>query len=132
MRVTAAVAGSSAATAVVVQRLPTQVNPTCTPGIFHHLCRKKPTGAVAAGEPAEQQPVEQQQQQQQERKKKGPKNLWSLSTGWKTVHINDELILGADEFGFAGLEVLEDASVIDPGTALLLRVLLLLGAPHMP
>jgi hypothetical protein len=32
--------------------------------------------------------------------------------GWKTVDVGDELLLGAEESGFAGLEVLEDYTLI--------------------
>jgi ATP-dependent RNA helicase DDX24/MAK5 len=53
---------------------------------------------------------------QQQRKKGGKaRNPWAAATGWKSVDVNDELILGAEEFGFAGLEVMEDTSLIDPG-----------------
>ncbi len=41
---------------------------------------------------------------------------WSSSAGWKALSVQDELLLGAEEDGFAGVEILEDpSSVIDPG-----------------
>ncbi len=39
-------------------------------------------------------------------------SYWSQLGGWKPV--DAELLLGAEEGGFAGLEVLEDPTVIDP------------------
>lgn len=76
----------------------------------------------AAGADEHQHNDEQQQQPtQKKRSKSRGSNPWSSSTGWKSVDIGDELILGADEFGFAGLEVL-DASLIDPGWCRVARV----------
>eukprot|EP00775_Hariotina_reticulata_P001872 gene1872-2209_t len=43
------------------------------------------------------------------------KGRWGSSNGWKVLDIKDELLLGAEEGGFAGLEVLEDVSLIDAG-----------------
>ena len=40
--------------------------------------------------------------------------LWS-SKGWKAVDISDEFLLGAEEGGFAGLEVLHDPLIISSG-----------------
>eukprot|EP00983_Pelagomonas_calceolata_P001252 42768-Pelagomonas_calceolata.AAC.3 len=34
--------------------------------------------------------------------------------GWKPVDVGEDFLLGAEEGGFAGLEVLEDTSIIDP------------------
>jgi ATP-dependent RNA helicase DDX24/MAK5 len=80
------------------------------------LRRKKPTAAKqAAAGPADTAPEPQEQQQQQQQKPKKGSNPWASTQGWKSVDVNDELILGADEYGFAGLEVLDDVSLIDPG-----------------
>lgn len=57
----------------------------------HHPCRKK------------------------KRAKGGAGAYWSNLQGWKSVDIGDEFLLGAEEGGFAGLEVLEDATVLDAG-----------------
>lgn len=43
------------------------------------------------------------------------KSLWGTSKGWKSFDVTDELLMGAEEGGFAGLEVLEDVSLIDSG-----------------
>lgn len=37
-----------------------------------------------------------------------------MCAGWKPVDVGDDFLLGAEEGGFAGLEVLEDTSIIDP------------------
>ena len=34
--------------------------------------------------------------------------------GWKPVDVGEDFLLGAEEGGFAGLEMLDDASIIDP------------------
>ncbi|GFH15162.1 uncharacterized protein HaLaN_11339 [Haematococcus lacustris] len=36
------------------------------------------------------------------------------SAGWTSVDIGEDFLLGAEEGGFAGLEVLEDPSLLDP------------------
>ena len=41
----------------------------------------------------------------------GAKDFWDGVSGWKQVEVGDDLLLGADEFGFCGLEEL-DASAI--------------------
>lgn len=43
------------------------------------------------------------------------KSVWSASKGWKSLAVTDELLLGAEEGGFAGLEVLEDVNLIEAG-----------------
>jgi len=50
------------------------------------------------------------------------KGVWGSSDGWKVLGVEDGLLLGAEEGGFAGLEVLEDVTLLDAG------VLGLLGA----
>ncbi|KAF6262592.1 hypothetical protein COO60DRAFT_1699171 [Scenedesmus sp. NREL 46B-D3] len=45
--------------------------------------------------------------------KSSSKALWSSAQGWAQFDAADELLLGAEEGGFAGLEVLEDVSLID-------------------
>lgn len=47
--------------------------------------------------------------------KSSSKALWSSAQGWAQFDAADELLLGAEEGGFAGLEVLEDVSLIDAG-----------------
>jgi ATP-dependent RNA helicase DDX24/MAK5 len=47
--------------------------------------------------------------------KPSSKALWSSAQGWAAFDAADELLLGAEEGGFAGLEVLEDVSLIDAG-----------------
>ncbi len=50
-----------------------------------------------------------------DKKSKGPSAYWGSLTGWKAVDVGDDILLGAEEGGFAGLEILEDpASIIDP------------------
>lgn len=50
------------------------------------------------------------------KKRKSPSsgNYWNELSGWKSVDIGDDFLLGAEEGGFAGLEVLENPTVIDP------------------
>lgn len=43
------------------------------------------------------------------------KSVWGSSEGWKTFDVTDELLMGAEEGGFAGLEVLDDVSLLDSG-----------------
>jgi hypothetical protein len=43
----------------------------------------------------------------------GPKDYWGSISGWKAVG-GDDLLLGAEEGGFAGLEILENPKFIDP------------------
>ncbi|WIA42626.1 hypothetical protein OEZ86_008599 [Tetradesmus obliquus] len=45
--------------------------------------------------------------------KASSKALWGSAQGWKQLDAADELLLGAEEGGFAGLEVLEDVSLLD-------------------
>jgi hypothetical protein len=40
---------------------------------------------------------------------------WGGSRGWKRVDIPDDFLLGAEEGGFAGLEILEDATILTAG-----------------
>jgi ATP-dependent RNA helicase DDX24/MAK5 len=40
--------------------------------------------------------------------------FWNAMKGWKPVEIDDDFLLGAEEGGFAGLEVLEDYTLIEP------------------
>ncbi len=42
-------------------------------------------------------------------KKKGGRKaaFWEGGTGWKAVEIGDDVLLGSEEFGFAGLEELD-------------------------
>lgn len=44
----------------------------------------------------------------------GSTAFWDALSGWKAVDVGDDILLGAEEGGFAGLEVLEDVSVLDP------------------
>lgn len=74
--------------------------------------RKRAAAAVAAADAAPEQSAALQPPQPAKKKNVNP---WSLKHGWKQVDVADEIILGADEYGFAGLEVLEDTSLIDPG-----------------
>ena len=53
--------------------------------------------------------------------KKPSGDYWSSLGGWKSVEGGDDLLLGAEEGGFAGLEILEDPTLIDPA---------MWGAPH--
>jgi len=46
------------------------------------------------------------------RKSKGS-FYWDALPGWKAVEVGEDFLLGAEEGGFMGLEVLEDASIID-------------------
>ena len=46
-------------------------------------------------------------------KKPGGDDYWAQLSGWKSVG-GDDLLLGAEEGGFAGLEILEDPTLIDP------------------
>lgn len=47
--------------------------------------------------------------------KTSDKSLWGATKGWKPLNVTDELLLGAEEGGFAGLEVLEDVNLIESG-----------------
>jgi hypothetical protein len=51
--------------------------------------------------------------------KSSSKALWASADGWSHFDAADELLLGAEEGGFAGLEVLEDVSLIDAGELVL-------------
>jgi hypothetical protein len=62
------------------------------------LCRSKPIS-----------------KKKQKGSKSSSKALWSSAEGWAAFDASDELLLGAEEGGFAGLEVLEDVSLIDAG-----------------
>jgi hypothetical protein len=46
-------------------------------------------------------------------KKRSKTKPWRDGHGWQSVMVGDELLLGADEGGFAGLEVLEGVYVDD-------------------
>lgn len=39
------------------------------------------------------------------------KNVWESVKGWRPVDVGDELLLGADEYGFCGLEELDASAV---------------------
>lgn len=39
--------------------------------------------------------------------KKSPGNPWTSGTGWKALDVADDFLLGAEEGGFAGLEMLD-------------------------
>jgi ATP-dependent RNA helicase DDX24/MAK5 len=54
--------------------------------------------------------------------KSSSKALWASADGWAHFDAADELLLGAEEGGFAGLEVLEDVRLIDAGEALFREV----------
>lgn len=47
--------------------------------------------------------------------KKGRNKMsaWGSDKGWKAVSIGDEFLLGAEDGGFAGLEVLDDPTIIE-------------------
>ena len=77
----------------------------------------KPPAAAAAAEYELDAPAAAAAAEQPLPKKKRSKgsNPWSSSEGWRAVDVNDEVILGAEEYGFAGLEVLDDISLLDPG-----------------
>ncbi|GFR48029.1 hypothetical protein Agub_g9861, partial [Astrephomene gubernaculifera] len=45
------------------------------------------------------------------KKKRG--NFWDKLSGWKEVEVGDDFLLGAEEGGFAGLEILDDPAVLD-------------------
>jgi ATP-dependent RNA helicase DDX24/MAK5 len=82
-------------------------------------CRKKAAAKLAAADTADLDDAAAaaayaEEQQLRRRARKGS-NPWASTQGWKSVDVNDELMLGGDEYGFAGLEILEDASLIDPG-----------------
>jgi hypothetical protein len=48
--------------------------------------------------------------------KPGPAAFWSNVEGWKPVDIGDDFLLGAEDGGFGGLEILENPPVFDaPG-----------------
>ena len=47
------------------------------------------------------------------KKAKGGGDPWSGSKGWKSFDVGDEFLLGAEEGGFAGLEILDDPTIID-------------------
>ena len=53
--------------------------------------------------------------QKKRKKKGGSAAYWSDLQGWKAVEVGDDLLLGAEEGGFGGLEVLDDASLVDAG-----------------
>ena len=48
------------------------------------------------------------------KKPSGGGDYWGQLSGWKSVGGVDDLLLGAEEGGFAGLEVLDDPTLIDP------------------
>lgn len=55
------------------------------------------------------------------RKGGGAAAYWDGLEGWKQVAVGDDLLLGAEEGGFAGLEVLDDPGlVVDAGVFLVL------------
>ena len=56
---------------------------------------------------------ERRAKQKKQVKGSGPKDYWGSISGWKAVG-GDDLLLGAEEGGFAGLEILEDPKFIDP------------------
>lgn len=96
-------------------------SPTADP-LLSTRCRRKSGGApppsAAAVEAAELMDAADEAVQdvpRQKPKSKKGSNPWSSSQGWRAVDVGDEMILGADEDGFAGLEVLDDVSLIDPG-----------------
>lgn len=49
--------------------------------------------------------------------KGGAASYWSSVEGWKPLDVGDELLLGAAEGGFAGLEVLENPPIFEAGAA---------------
>jgi len=93
--------------------------PTADP-LLSTCCRRKsggapPSAAVAAAELSDAADEAVQDVPRQRTKPRKGSNPWSSSQGWRAVDVGDEMILGADEDGFAGLEVLDDVSLIDPG-----------------
>jgi hypothetical protein len=47
------------------------------------------------------------------KKKKGggAEDFWGGVSGWKNVAVNDDLLLGSDEYGFCGLEELDGSAL---------------------
>ena len=53
------------------------------------------------------------------KKKGGPSSgadFWAGVKGWKPVTVGDDLLLGADEYGFCGLEELDASSLGEPAS----------------
>ena len=44
----------------------------------------------------------------------GADDFWGGVQGWKNVTVNDDLLLGSDEYGFCGLEELDGSSLGTP------------------
>ena len=44
----------------------------------------------------------------------GADDFWGGVQGWKNVTVNDDLLLGSDEYGFCGLEELDGSSLGAP------------------
>eukprot|EP00798_Chlamydomonas_sp_ICE-L_P025416 gene25416-11075_t len=52
-------------------------------------------------------------------KKKAPTaDYWDKLGDWKSVSANDDFLLGAEEGGFGGLEILEGCTIIDSDIAI--------------
>jgi hypothetical protein len=45
------------------------------------------------------------------KKSGGPEDFWGGVSGWKNVAVNDDLLLGSDEYGFCGLEELDGSAL---------------------
>lgn len=47
------------------------------------------------------------------KKSKGPTSYWD-SLAWQAIDTGDDILTGAEEGGFAGLEIIEDPTILDP------------------
>lgn len=75
-------------------------------------CRTAPEAAVTEDEEVDQHDQRPAQTMEKKRKSRSTPS-WQADAGWKSVDVGDEFLLGAEEGGFAGLEVLEDYTILN-------------------